>query len=137
MVVAFLFSAATLAFFGAEVDPVLSMEIRLMSDLSDLVEESVSRLRLLLPLLTSSSTWLELMLVALVLILVALTCTAAGWLLEVALLVAVTVTEVEGVDAVVDVVGVEASSFAVDAAAGVGVAKRGLKRFPPLTKSDC
>ena len=117
------------------------MEIRLISDLSDLVEESVSRLRLLLPLMTSSSTWLVLIPVALVLIIVALICEAAVWLFEVALLVAVTVTEVEGVDAVVavvDVIGIEGSSFAVEAAAaGVGVAKRGLKRLPPLTKSDC
>ena len=110
-----------------------------MSDLSDLVEESVSRLRLLLPLLTSSSTWLVKVAEALALLL-AWTCKGC-WLFEVALLVAVTVTEVEGVDAVVavvDVIGVD-SSFAVDddAATGVVVAKRGLKRLPPLTKSDC
>jgi hypothetical protein len=61
--VPFLLSAVTLAFlFEAAVDDavpevaewLLSIEIRLISDLSDLVEESVSRL-LRFPLLTSSS----------------------------------------------------------------------------------
>ena len=61
--VPFLLSAVTLAFLfeAAAVDTVpevaewlLSIEIRLISDLSDLVEESVSRL-LRFPLLASSS----------------------------------------------------------------------------------
>ena len=126
VVVPFLFSV-TLAFFVAAVDDpdvtewLLSIEIRLMSDLSDLVEESVSRRLRFPPLPISSSIWLV---------------KVEFEVTEVTVTADVDIWVVAAVDGVSSLDWLEAVLVVV--VGGVEVANKGFNKLPPPgTKSDC